>query len=342
MVTDLSEREREILSAVVSLYLTTGKPVPSSAVARRSVPGLSSATIRNVMARLEDRGLLEKPHTSAGRIPSDEGFRLYIAGLLGKAVLSPDDARLLRSLLGSSGTLEELLGRVSRALARVTEEVGVALASAQNRATVQSLHFVPVSPERVLAVVVTQGGHVESRLLNVDSPFTIDELERISSFCTRRFAGLTLAEIRNRVLALMAEERARYDRFLGGVAALGAQLTAGGERGTGELFVDGTERLLDRVGKAQLETVGQLLAAFVDKARLVRLLNTLLTSTGPRALVGSDLFAEGGGLGMIVTSFELSTGEAGLVGVIGLKRMDYPHIIPVVDFIGRYLAEMRG
>jgi heat-inducible transcriptional repressor len=194
----------------------------------------------------------------------------------------------------------------------------------------------------VLAVIVTQGGHVESRLLNVDSPFSPDELERISSFCTRRFAGLTLAEIRNRVLALMAEERARYDRLLGGVATLGAQLTAADEAQGGELFVEGTERLLGRVGEAQLESVGQLLAAFVDKARLVRLLNKLLVSTGPRVLMGSDLFAEGGGLGMIVTSFELSTGETGLVGVIGLKRMDYPHIIPVVDFIGRYLAETRG
>lgn len=335
----LSEREREILCEVVELYLASGEPVASAALARVSRTGLSSASLRSVMADLEDKGFLLQPHTSAGRIPSDLGFRLYIDKLLQGAVLSHRDERRLRAMLPPAGSLEEVLAQVSRVLADVTAEVGMAMAPASQQASLQSIHFVRVAPQRVLAVVVTAGGLVDSRLLTVERDFHSAELERISNYCTQSFAGHPLHEISKRLLALMAEERAQADELLAGVVALGKRaVTTDGVPG-GEVFVEGADRLLDRAGPGQFHAVRRLLAAFADKALLLSLLNGFLVSSGPRVLLGSEFsLVDGDDLGLIVTSFHRSSGEDGLIGVVGLKRMDYPRIIPIVDYIGQYLT----
>ena len=339
MTERITDREREILVEVVRLHLATGEPVASAAVARSSATGLSSASIRTVMAELEAKGLLTQPHTSAGRVPTDAGFRHFLDLTAGLRVLAPRDELRLREMLAPSGALEELLPRVSGVLARMTAQVGVALAPAARRAALQSIHFVRVAGDRVLAVVVTQGGKVESRLLEVEHDFGLDELERISNYCTRSFAGMSLVEIRDRLVDLMAEDRARCDTLMAGVLELARRATEGGAAG-GAVFVNGTERLIERIGPSELETVRHLFAAFADKARLVALLNDYLAMPGPRVVLGSEVSIEGGAdLGLIVTSFELATGESGLIGVIGLKRMNYPQIIPIVDFVGHYVAE---
>ena len=196
----LSEREQEILREVVDLYLAGGEPVASAALARSSRTGLSSASLRNVMAKLEEKGFLVQLHTSAGRIPSDLGFRLYLDGLLQRAALSPRDARKLKAMLAPPGPLEEALAQASRVLADLTTEVGMVVAPASQQATLQSIHFVRVSSQRVLAVVVTGGGLVDSRLLAVERDFEPPELERISNYCTQSFASLPLHEIRARLL----------------------------------------------------------------------------------------------------------------------------------------------
>ncbi len=335
----LSEREREILCEIVETYLAGGEPVASAALARVSRTGLSSASLRNVMADLEEKGFLLKPHTSAGRIPSDLGFRLYIDRLLQRAELSQRDSRRLKSMLTPVGSLEEVLAQVSRVLAELTAEMGMAVAPASRQATLQSIHFVKVAPERVLAVVVTGGGLVDSRLLVTERDFGPAELDRISNYCTQSFTGLPLREIGTRLLALMAEERAQADELLSGVVALGNKAVRGDGTPAGEVFFNGADRLLERAAPGQLQAVRRLLAAFADKAALLALLNGYLAYAGPRVLFGSEFSLVGGDdLGLIVTSFHRASGEDGLIGVVGLKRMDYPRIIPIVDYIGQYLS----
>lgn len=335
----LSEREHEIMCEVVELYLAAGEPVASAALAKVSRTGLSAPSLRNTMAELERKGLLVQPHTSAGRIPSDLAFRRYIERLLRHTEISPREARRLKGMLLSGGPLEETLADVSRILAQVTAEVGVALAPAPCQASVQSMHFVRVATERVLAVLVTSGGLIDSRLLSVDREFTPAELDRISNYCSECFAGLTLDEIRTRLFALMHEERAQADKLLAGVVALGSRAIDTEVAAGGEVFVEGATNLLDKALPGQLETMRQLLAAFADKALLLRLLNEFIAGAGPRVVLGSEFSVVGGEeLGLIVTSFERDTGERGLVGVIGLKRMDYSRIIPIVGYIGQHLS----
>jgi len=339
----LSERERDILCEAVELYLASGEAVASAALARSSRSGLSSASLRNILAELEEKGLLVQPHTSAGRVPSDLGFRVFIDRALQRVELAQRDERRLKAMLLPSGPLEEVLAQVSRVLADVTTEVGLALAPASQQAILQSVHFVRVAPQRVLAVVVTSGGLVDSRLLAVERDYQAAELERISNYCTLSFAGLTLQEIRSRLLSLMAEERARADELLSGVVALAGRAVDADVASGGEVFVEGTGRLLERAGPGQLDAVRRLLAAFADKAMLLTLLNEFVVAAGPRVLLGSEFSLVGGDdLGLIMTSFHRASGEQGLIGVVGLKRMDYPRIIPIVDYIGNYLTRTGG
>lgn len=326
---------------MVELYLAGGEPVASAAVARASSTGLSAASIRNVMSDLEEAGYLMQPHTSAGRVPTDRGFRVYLNGQLAHVVLPPVEERRLRAMLTGSGPLEESLAQVSHVLAEVTSEVGVAVAPHSQDASLRSIHFVQVSSERVLAIVVTAGGLVDSRLLSVERAFSQAELERISNYCTRSFTGLPLSQIRSRLLVMMAEERGKCDELLAGVVALGQQAVMADVGG--EVFLEGAGRLYERAAPGQLEAVRRLFAAFSEKAALLTLLNQLFQDGGPRVALGSELALTGDGdVGLIVTSFQCGSGERGLVGVIGLKRMDYPRIIPIVGFMGAYLSEVGG
>ena len=338
----LLARERAILGEVVRLYLERGEPVASGSVATRSASGLSSASIRTVMADLEEKGFLAQPHTSAGRVPTEAGLSVFVKALLQSAALSAGERRRLRAQLTLEGTLDELLDQISRTLAQVTREVGVAVAPAPQRAALKSLHFVRVAANRVVAVVVTAGGMVDSRLLSVDRDYPPADLERISNYCTETFAGLTLAEIRVRLLALLGEERARYDQLLAAALELSQRAVESEVSSGGEVFLQGAERLLERAEAGQLEALRRLLAAFSDKALLLRVLNEFLGVGDTRVLVGSQFaLAAGGEMGLVVASFSLATGEHGLVGVIGPKRMDYPRIIPVVDYVGQCLGERR-
>jgi heat-inducible transcriptional repressor len=338
----LADRERAILGEVVQLYLDRGEPVASGSVANRSASGLSSASIRTVMADLEEKGFLAQPHTSAGRIPTERGLSLFVQALLQNAALSTGEQRRLRAQLTREGTLDELLDHVSKVLAQMSREVGIAVAPAPHEATLKSLHFVRVAANRVVAVVVTCGGMVDSRLLSVAQDYSPPELERVSSYCTETFGGLTLSEIRVRLLSLLAEERVRYDQLVATALELSQRAVESEVSSGGEVFMQGAERLLERAEPGQLEALRRLLAAFSDKALLLKVLNEFLGVGDARVVVGSQFaLAAGGEVGLVVASFRLATGEHGLVGVIGPKRMDYPRIIPVVDFVGHCLGERR-
>ncbi len=334
----LSQREEEILGEVVHLYLGCGEPVASGNVARSSGTGLSSASIRNVMAALEEHGLLEQPHTSAGRVPSDRGLRYFLERLLPATTLQHPERDRLRRLFSGDGTVDERLDRATRVLAEMTHQVGLAATQASALATMRSIHFVKVSATQVLAVLVTTGGLIESRILPVEKDFSAAELERISNYCTESFSGRSLVDIRAALEQLMTEDRARYDELLSGVVALRDWATWAEPGVAGDVWIQGVEALLDSMDR-RIESMRRLLAAFSDKSTLVRLLDDFMAGSGARVLLGSQLtLGVGEDLGIIVRSFELAGGESGVVGLIGRRSMDYPHLIPMVEYIGGLLG----
>jgi heat-inducible transcriptional repressor len=332
----LNERVRSILEEVVRLYLATGGRLPGAVPAPVDRPVVAVDPQRH--------GRVGGWAISRSRMPRRVGFlrpgvRSFVDELLQRPALPRREERRLRSLLSPVGPLEEGLARVSLVLADVTSEVGVALAPTSENVKVRSLHFVQVGKQRVLAVVVTQGGLVDSRLLSVEHDYDEQELERISSFCAAHFSGLSVVEIRRQLMALMAEDRARWDSLIAGVIELARQAVETGESGRGEVFIQGTDRLLERLAPGQLDAIRQLFAALADRALLLQLLDEYVEGDGPRAVLGSE-FTLGGGRDLRADRqrVRVDTGERGLVGVIGPKRMDYPRIIPIVDFMGRYLT----
>jgi heat-inducible transcriptional repressor len=336
----LSPRERLILCEVVACYLDKGEPVASATLAQVSQTGLSPASLRNVMAALEEKGYLLQPHTSAGRVPTDAALRVYVESLASQAALAERERRALASRLRREGCLEEVLTRASQVLSEITAEVGLAAAPSPREATLESIHFVRVSRERVMAVVVTQGGMVDSRLLPVERDFTPEELERISNYCTHHFRGLRLGDMRQKLERLVREEAARYDALLEGVAVLAPKALEQELQGGGEVFLQGAEHLLAKAGPKELVALKDFFRALADKNALLQLLDTYLATPGPRVVFGRELFwGEEGELSLIVTSFHLASGEEGLVGVMGFKRMDYPRIVPLVDYVGRWLTQ---
>lgn len=339
----LSEREQEILGEVVGLYLAGGEPVPSAAVALRSATGLSSASIRHVMADLEHRGLLHQPHTSAGRVPTDSGIRLYLDRLVARTPLAAVDQHRLRKLLQREASPESLLARVSRILAAESTEVGMALAPPSQQAALKAVYFLPVDGHRVAAVMVTRGGLVESRLLRTTRIFSPEELQALSNFFSEQFAGLTLSEIRRRLEVLVHQEKYRHDALVAGAVDLGSQAVDAESPRRGAVFVEGAGRLLERVEVGHGEAVRRLVSAFVDPTALIEVLERFLAAEQLQVLVGAELaLGDVEDLSVIVTSYRLATGEVGMVGVVGLKWMNYPHIIPLVEFLGRCVAESWG
>ncbi len=294
------------------------------------------------MAQLEEKGLLQQPHPSAGRVPSDLGLTVYLERILRQPALPANERERLCRLLPAGGTLEDRLDHASRVLAQLANQVGMAVRPVASAAPMRSLHFVKVDDSQVLAVLVTGGGVVESRVLAVGRCFEDEELGRISRFCTDTFAGLTLKEIRDRLAVIVEQERTRYDELVAAAVELTNMATRKAPISSSSVFVQGVENLLAG-GEAHRENLQRVLVTLSERTALMHLLDRFLASTGPYVAVGGELaFLGAPSLGMVIRSFRLGGGEVGLVGVIGVRHMNYPYLVPVVDFVGQRLAGQGG
>jgi heat-inducible transcriptional repressor len=336
---ELSPRDREILKDVVHTYLLSGEPVSSRAVAKHALHGVSAATIRNVMADLEGLGLLEQPHTSAGRVPSRAGLHLYIGSLMDARGLERDEReRIAGELAGSSVDSEQLIETTTQLLSRLTGQIGIVVMPAFGETVLEAVDFVPLSGNRILCVVVSKSGFVENKLIETDEALTREELVRLSNYVTTSFRGHTLRTIRERLLGLMSEERAQVDRLLARAIRLASRgLEPSVEP---ELRVEGTSSLLARPEAGDVERIRRLLDAFAERQRLVELLNQCLDGDAVRVVIGedSDLTSDLG-LTLVARAYGKDERAArGTLGVLGPARMPYDRIIPLVDFLGESLG----
>jgi len=336
----LDERGKEVLKLLIQLYIATGEPVGSENLARLMNRSLSPATIRNIMADLEVLGYLDHPHTSAGRMPTDLGYRFYVSSLMSTRRLPAKEAAAIAcELRPREASPAQVLEHASQILSRLSHSVGFVLAQGIGRTTLRHVEFVELLNGRVLVVLVSRTGFVTHRVIEVEERLGQHDLQACANYLNAHFAGMTLARIRGRLLELMGEEKALYDSLLKRVLALGQQAFAFQEN-EDSVFIDGTANILDHPDFEDVTRMRALFRAFEEKGRLVKILNACLAGSGIRITIGHEIpDPKLSALAMVTASYPVD-GDTGLgLGVMGSTRMEYARVVPVVDHIARTLSE---
>src|SRR5437762_5975465 len=290
-------RRQAVLSAIIEEHFISGETVGSHVVSDKfaSAAGWSSATIRNVMAELEELGLLQQPHTSAGRIPTDKGYRYYVDNMLDSTRLSKTDLRAIESIgFGRETTVrpDRLLEKASHVLSELSENVGIIVwpSLAENR--LKHIRFMRLPDSRILVVLVSTSNIVHDKVLTLDEDFTQDELDRTASYLNVEFGGKSLLTIRDEIMALLLEEKALYDKLLCNAMLLCERSLQGEDEATAEVYLDGASNILTKPEFASAEGMRELFRTFEAKSRLIKILNECVTSNSAggnvRVVIGRD------------------------------------------------------
>jgi len=341
--TALDDRRREVLRTLIQLHVETGEPVGSESLSRALGRTLSPASLRSVMADLEALGYLDHPHTSAGRVPTDEGYRYYVDSLTGLPPLAPGEAQAIAELRHREASAEQTMERASQLLSRLSRNVGFVLAPDIARTSFRHVDLVPLGYPRVLAVMVSATGIVTHKVIEVEERLEPHELAECANYLNAHFSGMPLADIRARLVELMKEEKALYDALLQRVVALGERAFAPGES-EANVYLDGASNMLSQLEFEDLERMRTLFRTFEEKGRLVRILNACIAGDGIRVLIGHEnRDPELQDLALVATTCRVE-GEPGLgVGVLGSTRMQYAHVVSLVDHVARAVADvLRG
>ena len=339
----VTARQRAILMAIVESYIETGEPVGSGTIASlQHGGGMSSATIRNEMAELADEGLLEQPHTSAGRIPTAKAFRMYVEQLSAGAARMPMTSRrqIDSSFAGLTGT-QAVLERTSHVLATLSSGVGVAIASVGDGDVLEHVHFSRLAQARVLAVVVTRSGVVRDRVLALDKDLSTRELEVAANFLNENFRGWSVERVSLEIARLLERERSEYQRMLNAVQQLWVKAVPESAVQVQTVYVEGVANLVG--SQEDRERLREVLAALETKQRVVELLNAYIDARQESVRVVFDLEAQApemAGLVLIAAPALVAGESRGTVGVIGPKRMDYENTMNAVSYISQVFDRM--
>lgn len=336
---ELPERDKRILGVLVHAYIDQGEPVSSLWLANRGF-GVSSATLRNIMARLEALGYVRQPHTSAGRVPTDLGYRLYVDQLLAERK-SMRPAPQIEARLRRAVTVEDLLTHVSQEVSRASHQVGFAIAP--DMTTFERLDFVPLDAGKLLVIVVAAGGHVTHKVIEPRDDYEPGELQEAANYLNHEFKGKSLVEVRQAVLERLQEERTLYDELMSRALRL-ASTTFQDIDPVPTVFIQGTSLLLDDVRaedpELTLRTLRTLLRMIEEKARLVQLLDDYLGTPGLTVVIGTEHSAADLQCFSIVASTYSDGHGTGAVGVIGPTRMRYSRAINAVDTLSKAISRM--
>ena len=340
-IDELTDRMRDIFGLVVEAYLDRGLPVGSKALVGSI--NLSPASIRGVMQELEERGLLTHPHTSAGRIPTESGLRLFVDGIMQAAAPDPRERREIERQIVRDQPIEDALAAASAALSGLSQAAGVVLAPKQEL-RLRQLSFVPLNATRALAVLVGSDGSVENRILSLDGGATAGSLTEISNFINARLSGLTLTEAEERLRIEIRERKEAIDAAAAELVASGLAAWSHDHVRRPVLIVRGQANLIDASAADDLERVRRLLDELEDRQEIARLLESARDAPGCRIFIGSEnrMFALSGS-SVIAAPYHGTRGEVvGVVGVIGPTRLNYARVVPMVDFTAKALTRLMA
>jgi heat-inducible transcriptional repressor len=341
-VIEMSDRARDVFRLVVESYLDNGAPVGSRTLSKFAGLNLSPASIRNVMQDLEEAGLLAAPHTSAGRMPTEIGLRLFVDGMMQTAEPSAEERAEIERRSADGGPIEEAISSVTATLSGLSACAGIVLVP-KREPLLRQLGFVPLSHRQAMAVLVGQDGSVENRVVDLPEGVTPSTLVEVGNYVSERLAGLTLADAQRRVAEEIGAGRAALDRAAQELVARGLAVWSGDGSGP-VLIVRGQANLIDAQAAADLERVRQLLDELEGKEEIARLLENAGAASATRIFIGSEnkLFALSGS-SVIAAPYRNGDGRVvGVVGVIGPTRLNYARIVPMVDFTAQTLSRLMA
>lgn len=338
MAEELDARAREVLRAVVQQFIASGDPVGSSHLTRTGEFEVSPATMRNVLSELEELGYLEKPHTSAGRVPTDQGYRLFVDSLLQLREPSARDRELIESGL-SNVAVEEKLQVAGRVLHQLSHHAAVVLIPRPSSVSLERVEFVRLRDDKVLAILVGQGGQVQNKLVELDHAVSSDELVQAANYLNKLLEHATSVEdMRGRILQELESERVQYDELAAKALKLGALATD--VSSTERVVIEGTGSFLEQREFAEdVKRMRVLFKALDEKHKLLALLDRVQRAREMQIFIGAESeFSSQGDVTLVATPY--GTGEAvvGTVGVIGPTRMDYQRVIPLVSLTAQVLS----
>ncbi|RYY27178.1 MAG: heat-inducible transcriptional repressor HrcA [Sphingomonadales bacterium] len=338
---ELTDRARDVFRIVVDSYLDTGVPVGSRTISQISTLNLSPASIRNVMQDLEELGLLASPHTSAGRMPTQTGLRLFVDGMMQANEPSAEERAAIEARAGQAGPVEDALAGTTAALSGLSACAGLVLVP-RIEPVLRQFSFVPLSQDRALAVLVGEDGSVENRVVELPGGMDPAALQQASNYLTAMLGGVTLSEAQRRVQRDLTQQRAALDSAAAALVERGLAVWSedGGRRPV--LIVRGQARLIDATATEDLERVRQLLDELEGKEEISRLLDSASEGEATRIFIGSEnkLFALSGSSVIAKPVRSLDGRVVGVVGVIGPTRLNYARVVPMVDFTAATLARL--
>lgn len=347
-------RGQAVLAAIIKEHLVTGEAVGSRVLSDRfeHAAGWSSATIRNVMSALEDSGLVEQPHTSAGRVPTDKGYRYYVDHMLSETRLSGKDLKAIDDLvyagaLDSAAGPDRLMERASHALSALSGNVGIVISPSLAENRLKHIEFVQLADKRILVVLVSSSNIIHNKIIHIDEALAQDELDRTARYLNTEFSGKSLVTIRAKILELMREEKALYDRLLRNAILLCDMSLEGEAVESPNVYVDGASNILDKPDFVDIERMRELFRTFEEKSRLIRILNECISRdpAGPgnvHIVIGREHLAPSmQNCALITAPYRVRDDEGmGTIGVVGPMRIEYSRMMAMVNYMAR-LIERR-
>ncbi len=340
---DLNDRARDVFRQLVDQYLASGDPVGSRTLSKLAALNLSPASIRNVMQDLEEMGLLASPHTSAGRVPTDLGLRLFVDGIMQVGDLASDEKARIDAQLGGKGpATEEVLAQTTQMLSGLSSCAGLVVAPKQN-APIRQIDFVPLSPRRVLAILVGQDGSVENRALDLPADLPPAAMIQAANYINTRLSGLNIDQARQKLAMELKNRRAELDELSATVAEQGLGLWAREASDRSIFIVRGQGKLLeDSAARADIDRVRRLMDDIESKQELIKVLDLAKGGEGMRIFIGSEnkLFSLSGSSVIAAPYRDSDDKVVGVIGVIGPTRLNYARIVPMVDYTAKMLGKL--
>ena len=339
-------RRQAVLATIIDEYLVSGEPVGSHVISERfsRAPGWSSATIRNVMADLEELGLLEQPHTSAGRIPTDQGYRHYVDNVLDSTKLSKHDVAAIENIgVGNEvrARPDRAMERASHVLSELSNNVGIVVWPSLVDNGLKDIRFVQLPDNRILVVLVSTSGVVRDKVITLSEEFTQEELNRAARFLNTEFAGKSLLAIRSEIVARMKQERALYDSVVRNAIILCERSLQDEDSAVAEVFLDGASNIFGKPEFSDTETIRKLFQTFEEKSRLVKILNECVAGEASgvvQVVIGRENSASSmQHCSVITTTYRVGSDVCGTLGVVGPTRIAYGRMMAVVNYLGRYM-----